>query len=117
MPDNATVAILGTGIMGAAMARNLISDGMEVRVWNRSREKAEPLADDGAKVADTPAEAADGADFLITMLADAGSIEEVVRDETLSALADGGVWLQMSTVGVEGNDRLRGWPGRAAWPT
>jgi len=47
--------------MGAAMARNLVSAGMEVRAWNRTREKAEPLADDGAKVADTPAEAAAGA--------------------------------------------------------
>jgi 3-hydroxyisobutyrate dehydrogenase len=38
MTDNATVAVLGTGIMGAAMARNLLSAGMEVRVWNRTRE-------------------------------------------------------------------------------
>jgi 3-hydroxyisobutyrate dehydrogenase len=50
MTDNAVVAVLGTGIMGAAMARNLVSAGMEVRVWNRSREKACPLAEDGAKV-------------------------------------------------------------------
>ncbi len=106
MANGNVVTVLGTGIMGAAMARNIISDGMKVRVWNRSHEKAEPLAEDGAKVADTPAEAADGADFLITMLANAGSIEEVVRGETLSALADGGVWLQMSTVGIEGNERL-----------
>ncbi len=66
--DNA-IAVLGTGIMGAAMARNLLSAGMEVRVWNRSREKAEPLADDGATVKDSPAEAAEGAGFVLTMLA------------------------------------------------
>lgn len=106
MPDNAKVAVLGTGIMGAAMARNLLKTGMEVCVWNRSREKAEPLAEDGAKVADTPAEAADGADFLVTMLADADTIEQVIGGDTLSALADGGVWLQMSTVGTEGNEKL-----------
>jgi 3-hydroxyisobutyrate dehydrogenase len=52
MADNTTVAVLGTGIMGAAMARNLLEAGMEVRVWNRTREKAEPLADDSARVAE-----------------------------------------------------------------
>ena len=59
MADNTTVAVLGTGIMGAAMARNLLAAGMEVRVWNRTREKAEPLADDIARVAEGPAEAAE----------------------------------------------------------
>jgi 3-hydroxyisobutyrate dehydrogenase len=106
MANNTTVAVLGTGIMGAAMARNLLSAGMEVRVWNRSREKAEPLAEDGAKVTDTPAEAAEGANFLITMLSDAGAVEEAVGGNVLPALAEGGVWLQMSTVGTEGSDRL-----------
>jgi 3-hydroxyisobutyrate dehydrogenase len=106
MTDNVTVAVLGTGIMGAAMARNLLSAGMEVRAWNRTREKAEPLAEDGAKVTDTPAEAAEGADFLITMLSDAGTVEEAVGGNVLPVLAEGGVWLQMSTVGTEGSGRL-----------
>lgn len=78
MADRTTVAVLGAGIMGAAMARNLLKAGMQVRVWNRSREKAEPLADDGAKVAETPAEVVEGADFLVTMLADADAIAESV---------------------------------------
>ena len=103
---NTSVAVLGTGIMGAAMARNLLKAGTEVRAWNRSREKAEPLAGDGATVMDSPAEAANGADFLLTMLADADTIAEVVDDGVLSALSDGGVWLQMSTVGIEGTERL-----------
>jgi 3-hydroxyisobutyrate dehydrogenase len=104
---NTPVAVLGTGIMGAAMARNLIKSGMEVRAWNRSPEKAEPLAGDGATtVADSPAEAAEGADFLLTMLADADTIADVVDGGVLSALSDGGVWLQMSTVGIEGTERL-----------
>jgi 3-hydroxyisobutyrate dehydrogenase len=106
MTDNATVAVLGTGIMGAAMARNLLWVGMEVRAWNRTREKAEPLAEDGAKVTDTPAEAAEGADFLITMLSDAGAVEEAVGGNVLPALAEDGVWLQMSTVGTGWSDRL-----------
>ena len=109
MANDNTVAVLGTGLMGAAMARNLAAAGMEVRAWNRSREKAEPLADDGIKVADSPAEAAEGADFLLTMLADADVISGVVEGDggsPLSNLSENGIWLQMSTIGLEGNDRL-----------
>jgi 3-hydroxyisobutyrate dehydrogenase len=106
MADDTKVAVLGTGIMGAAMARNLLSAGMQVGAWNRSREKAEPLEKDGAEVADDPADAARGAEFLLTMLADAEVVEEAVGDGVLPALAEDGVWLQMSTVGEEGNDRL-----------
>jgi 3-hydroxyisobutyrate dehydrogenase len=106
MADDTKVAVLGTGIMGAAMARNLLSAGMQVGAWNRSREKAEPLAKDGAEVADDPADAARGADFLMTMLADADVVEEAVGDGALPALAEDSVWLQMSTVGEEGSDRL-----------
>ena len=105
---NVSVAVLGTGIMGAAMTRNLLKAGMEVRAWNRSREKAEPLAEDGATVADSPAEAAEGADFLLTMLADADTIADVVDGGVFSALSGDGVWLQMSTVGIEGTERLKG---------
>lgn len=105
--ENNTVAVLGTGIMGAGMARNLLAAGMEVRAWNRTREKAEPLADDGAQVVDSPVEATRGADFAVTMLSDAGVTEEVAGEEgVLSGLAEGGVWLQMATVGIEGNGRL-----------
>jgi len=106
--NSGTVAVLGTGIMGAAMVRNILAADMEVRVWNRTREKAEPLAEDGAKVADSPAEAAEGASFVITMLADAATVEEAVTggESPLHALAEDGIWLQMSTVGAEGSDRL-----------
>jgi 3-hydroxyisobutyrate dehydrogenase len=96
--------------MGAGMARNLLAASMDVRAWNRTREKAEPLAEDGAKVADSPTEAAEGADFVLTMLADADAVAEAVSGENgaLSALAEGGVWLQTSTVGIEGSERLAG---------
>src|SRR5215210_3504936 len=86
MAESTKVAVLGTGIMGVAMARNLLSGGMEVRAWNRSREKAEPLKEDGAEIADSPADAASDADFLVTMLADADVIEEAVGDGVLSGL-------------------------------
>jgi 3-hydroxyisobutyrate dehydrogenase len=106
MAEGTKVAVLGTGIMGAAMARNLLAGGMEVSAWNRSREKAEPLAEDGAEVADSPADAARDADFLLTMLADADVVEEAIAGDVLPALAEGGVWLQMSTVGEDGSKRL-----------
>ena len=51
------IAVLGTGIMGAGMTRSLLREGLEVTVWNRSTEKAKPLADDGARVAVTAADA------------------------------------------------------------
>ena len=61
-----TVAVLGTGTMGAAIARNLAGAGFAVRVWNRTAAKAELLAAEGAVVCDTPAVAARGADFVLT---------------------------------------------------
>ncbi len=106
MADDTTVAVLGTGIMGAAMARNLLASGMKVRAWNRSREKAEPLEKDGAEIADSPGDAARSADFLLTVLADTDAVEEAVGGDVLPQLAEEGVWLQMSTVGEGGNERL-----------
>ncbi|MEV8614843.1 NAD(P)-dependent oxidoreductase [Amycolatopsis sp. NPDC051373] len=93
-----TVAFLGTGIMGHPMAANLVRAGVSLRVWNRTRGKAEPLAADGATVADTPAEAAAGADVLVTMLSDGPTVAEVFAAAEVKA---GTVWLQMSTVGTE----------------
>jgi 3-hydroxyisobutyrate dehydrogenase len=98
------VAFLGTGIMGAPMARNIHAAGHEVSAWNRSREKAEPLARDGVTVAASVAEAVAGADVVVTMLADAQAVEAVV-EEALGAL-DGAVLVQMSTIGLAATDRL-----------
>ena len=96
------VAVLGTGIMGAPMARNLAAAGHEVTAWNRSAEKAEGI--EGVKAADSVAEAVRGADAVITMLADADAVEAVVR-EALPAL-DGAVLVQTSTIGPEATARL-----------
>ena len=98
------VAFLGTGIMGAPMARNVRAAGHEVNAWNRSPEKAEPLARDGVTVARSVAEAVAGADVVVTMLADAAAVEAVV-DEALGAL-DGAVLVQMSTIGLDATERL-----------
>ena len=95
------VAVIGTGLMGAPMARNIAAAGHDVRVWNRTRAKAEGL---GAAVCDTPAEAAAGADVVLTMLSAGGAVAEVMKD--LLPGLDGAVWAQMSTVGVEATDQL-----------
>ncbi|MEV6651005.1 NAD(P)-dependent oxidoreductase [Streptomyces sp. NPDC051219] len=100
MTDQLSVAVLGTGIMGAAMARNLCRAGLDVRVWNRTHDRAEPLAADGARVAATPAEAVTGADVVLTMLHDGPAVLETMT-AAAPALRPGAVWLQSTTVGVE----------------
>ncbi|MBL1082499.1 NAD(P)-dependent oxidoreductase [Streptomyces actinomycinicus] len=105
MTDRLTVSVLGTGIMGAAMARNLLRAGHSVRAWNRTRAKAEPLAADGAHVAGTPAEAVEGADVVLTMLYDGPAALDVMR-EAAPALRVGAVWVQSTTAGLEGLEDL-----------
>jgi 3-hydroxyisobutyrate dehydrogenase len=100
MTDKFTVSVLGTGIMGAAMARNLARAGHTVRAWNRTRAKAEPLAADGAHIADTPAEAVQGADVVLTMLYDGRTVLEVMR-EAAAGLRSGVVWVQSTTAGTD----------------
>lgn len=100
--EDVTVAVLGTGTMGAPMARNLLAAGHAVKVWNRSAERAAPLADDGATVCATPAQAAAGATHLLTTLWDLDSVVGPAR-EALPELPAGAVWLQASTVGLDGS--------------
>jgi 3-hydroxyisobutyrate dehydrogenase len=95
----ACIAVLGTGLMGAPMARNLARAGHEVRAWNRSPEKAAPLREDGIEVSETPAAAAADAEVVMTMLADADAVLAVAREAGLRA---GQVWWQASTVGLDG---------------
>ncbi|MCW2817617.1 MAG: 3-hydroxyisobutyrate dehydrogenase [Marmoricola sp.] len=98
------VALLGTGTMGAGMARNIAAAGLDLRVWNRSPEKAQPLSD-VATVAGSVADAVEGADVVLTMLYDADSVAETL-EQARGHLGTDAVWLQQSTVGVEGSDRL-----------
>jgi 3-hydroxyisobutyrate dehydrogenase len=98
-----TVAVLGTGTIGEPIARNLARAGFDVRVWNRTREKAEPLAQDGATVCDSAAETAKDAELVLTVLADVDATAETVEEVEF---ADGSTWVQMATVGVDGAERL-----------
>jgi 3-hydroxyisobutyrate dehydrogenase len=99
------VAVLGTGTMGAGMARSLQRAGHEVAAWNRTRAKAEPLTKDGIAVADTVADAARDAEIVITMVFDADAVL-AVTDELHAALGPDAIWLQSATVGVEGIQRI-----------
>ncbi len=107
------VAVLGTGTMGAGMARSLKREGHEVVAWNRTTEKARPLADDGIEVAEEVAAAVEGADAVLTMLFDADSVLAVTEPLT-STLGPDAVWLQSATVGVEGIQRIAAAAGDAA---
>ena len=100
--------MLGTGTVGAPIARNLVRAGFDVRVWNRTPHKAHALAADGAFVASSPAEAVAEVDLVITMLTDGGAVQRVMtgRGGALRALGPGAVWVQMSTVGADWCDRL-----------
>jgi len=102
-----TVAVLGTGTMGAPIGRNLLHAGFPVRVWNRTPAKA-AVVGVGARRTSTPGEAAAGAEVLITMLADGAAVEQVMTGPTgaLSMLGAGAIWIQMSTVGTDWTDRL-----------
>ena len=99
------IAFLGTGIMGAPMARNTAAAGHDVRVWNRTREKAEAV--DGVQVAGSPEEAVAGADVVVTVLADGDAVAAAMEDGgALAAMADDALWLQMSTVGIAATEAL-----------
>jgi 3-hydroxyisobutyrate dehydrogenase len=100
-----TVAVLGTGTMGSAMARSLLRGGLPVRVWNRTPERAAPLAPHGAVVLHTPRAAVAGADIVLTMLTDADAVAASLpeRGEFVKDV----VWIQSSTVGVDGCRRLQ----------
>jgi 3-hydroxyisobutyrate dehydrogenase len=101
------VTVLGTGTMGAPMAANLSRGGLDTTVWDRTPAKAERLADAGARVAATPAEAVAEADAVITMLPDADALVSVlVHKGVLDALPPGAVWAQMGTIGIDATDRF-----------
>jgi 2-hydroxy-3-oxopropionate reductase len=93
------VGFVGLGIMGTPMARNLIEAGFELVLYNRTREKAEALAERGAEIAASPREAAAKSDVTITMLPGPPEVEELVAGEggLLEGARDGSLLVDMST--------------------
>jgi len=95
-----TIGFVGTGLMGRGMARSLIRKGHAVQVYNRTRAKAEDVAQLGATVAATPADAARGASIVVTMLADPQAVADCYEGPTglLSTLSRDAVVIDSSTI-------------------
>jgi 3-hydroxyisobutyrate dehydrogenase-like beta-hydroxyacid dehydrogenase len=102
------LGFIGLGKMGSAMAGSLLDAGHELAVYNRTRERAEPLRLRGARVAATPKDAAHDAEAVLTMLADDGAVELVTFGYAgvLSGLAPGAVHVSCSTISVALSERL-----------
>src|SRR5690606_32162105 len=96
------VAVLGLGLMGSGMARNLLAAGMDVSVYNRSPERARPRAAEGARAASTPREAAEGADVVIGMVADDIASRDIWMgpDGALQSAPHGAILIESSTLTV-----------------
>jgi 3-hydroxyisobutyrate dehydrogenase len=101
------VAFLGIGAMGHGMAASALRAGIPTMVWNRNHMAAQDLAELGAEVAPTAADAARWATIVVTMVTDADAVISVARDGgVLAALVPGAILVQMSTIGVEGIERV-----------
>ena len=96
-----SVALFGTGLMGAPLAGRLLDAGYRVVVWNRTAEKAAPLVAKGALLAESPAQAAASAEVLITWLSDQTAIQEVLFPAERASVLEGKTLLQMATIGPE----------------
>lgn len=105
--EHETVAVLGIGTMGHGMAASALRAGMPTIVWNRNPEPTRDLADLGAEVAETAADAAARAAIVVTMVTDTDAVMSIASDQgMLGALAGGAIWAQMSTIGVVGIERV-----------
>jgi 3-hydroxyisobutyrate dehydrogenase len=103
------VAVLGTGIMGSAMARNLLAAGLPTTVWDRSPSATAPLSGAGALAATSSAEAVRDARIVITMLPTGEAVGSVIfAGDTAASFAPGAVWAQMATVGVTATTDIAG---------
>ena len=102
------IGFIGLGKMGSGMARNLLRAGHELAVYNRSREKAEALARDGARVTTSPSEVCRGSEAVITMLSDDHAVAEVVfgKDGIAASLENGCVHISSSTISTAFARRL-----------
>jgi 3-hydroxyisobutyrate dehydrogenase len=106
-------AVLGTGIMGAAMARSLARAGHDVTVWNRTPARAEAVTGERITACGAIGDALLGADVLLTLLFDPASVMEVAG-EVAGALGAGAVWVQSTTVGPQGMRQIAEAAGPAA---
>jgi 3-hydroxyisobutyrate dehydrogenase len=106
-PTREPVAVLGIGAMGHGIATSALRGGIPTIVWNRTPDTTRDLAELGAEVAENAADAARRAAIVVTMVTDANAAIAIARQEgMLAALAPGAIWVQMSTIGVAGIERV-----------
>jgi len=106
-PSRPTVALLGAGTMGSGMAERMLEVGFPVNVWDRTQRSVVALTEHGATVRAKPTEAVATAEIVVTMLANADAVADVMlRGGTLDALRANATWAQMGTIGVEATERL-----------
>ena len=102
MSNTRKITLIGTGLMGVPMSRNLMQAGYDLTVWNRSAHRAAPLVEKGAKTAVKPDEAIAGAEVIITMLSDGHATQALLADDAFcAALSSGMVWIDMSSAKPE----------------
>ncbi len=95
----ANVAFLGLGIMGAPMAVNLVRAGFDVVGWNRTSSKATPVQEAGGSVAKTPAEAVEGADYILSILDSGPVVREVFFDSgAVDHMKSGAIFIDMASI-------------------
>ncbi len=106
-PTHERVAVLGIGTMGHGMAISALRAGIPTIVWNREPEATRDLAELGAEVAESAADGARRAAIVVTMVTDADAVVSIAGDQgMLAALSPGAIWVQMSTIGVTGIERV-----------
>ncbi len=103
------IGFAGLGLMGSRMARNLLKKGFETTVWNRTKERCVPLAEQGATVAATPRELAERSDVVVACVADPPAVERLVfaEDGLLGGVRAGFRYLECSTVSPEATKRVQ----------
>ena len=93
------IGFIGTGLMGLPMATNILKAGYSLKVFNRSKDKADPLKNHGAEISNTIKEAVSDSDFVITMLTDDTAIDDVMNSlNFLESLKSGATVIDMSSV-------------------
>src|ERR1700761_7551745 len=103
---NVNVSILGLGIMGAAMARSTARGGLKTTAWDRSPERASSFGLGNVQISQSARDAVPDADIVVTMVSNTDAVLSIMKErEVLTAMKAGAVWIQMSTIGVEGTER------------
>ena len=102
------IGFVGLGIMGKSMSLNLLKAGIDLTVWNRTKEKVTALQDQGANVADSLGTLAQNSDIIITIVNDTPDVEEIIfgRSGLITSLSPGKIIIDMSTISPDATERL-----------